>query len=987
MRRVGVRQPPHHPEGIVRFVAPFVRPVAPPPHPRNRAALRLETLEARENPAIVTWLPTTGGVWTDPLNWSTGVLPGAADIAVINLPATETVTIPNTGTGEIEVQAVRSTGSLEVGSTLRATYKSSVSGELNVTETGTLILGLFVAPPPPGGGGSPPPGGGPGASYPPDMVGPFPTDPDLMDPLNGGLIASGGGTIAGTVINNGEMYLSAGTFHLTGTGTLGFTGWYGVQGELSLEGADATIHNFSVISGGVVDGNANLTVSDTFISAGGTFTGANASTVTVGKLGYILPQLSGTVGATFKSRGLLIPENKTEKIAADIVMKDLAVIENRGTVEVTGNQRITRGVGGGRVDNFGSWNLLSGYEAVEVPFVNTKTVTADATTLQGQQLVFFDYTQSDGSDAALSFSGSTVWVAKADIRSGSLLGGDASGIGFFNVDSTLDGSGTSQLSFSQSKVIVSGTDLTADQNSTVRFAADAVDDWAVAIDNSIFALNGLSVWTQGNIGTVGLGSTYGRILNSGRFRVESSGKRLGVMDFDNSGRFEQVVGEAQNPTQVTATFVNSGQGANNNGVYVTSGAIRFEGGDNEFSGTTITNDVTAVFFCNDPMTNGTTTMTAGATFLGQGMVSIVGDAVWKVPAGVLVPVDNLTLTITTDPDIIRPGGGSIYGITDPQHPGSLGGTVWVQQSVKLDSFQLENSRLVIDPGATGKMTPGDGATANLLTADIDVKGSLEWTGTAEVIADNSKITVGGPDSVSAQFVINTNANMLRLRGPDGTASKIWIRPNGSLVRGNAGGTNKLDVDISNTGGTADVSGLTVTGRLSQTAGTTTLAGRPATFNGGVLIDGGTLDLAGGTLTGDVTVGWNVDVNNQRTDGTLTGAGTIDGKLSNSGTIEVGGKGTAGVLNVTGNFSNTGTVVIELGAAQAGASDQLRVRGTASLGGTLSIKALAGFDPAGNNTYTIMTYGTRSGNFATVTGLNIRDPLLTTDPQDTQYDLK
>lgn len=56
------------------------------PPPRNRTALRLEALEARENPTVVLWLPATGGDWTYPLNWSTGMLPGVGDTAVINLP-------------------------------------------------------------------------------------------------------------------------------------------------------------------------------------------------------------------------------------------------------------------------------------------------------------------------------------------------------------------------------------------------------------------------------------------------------------------------------------------------------------------------------------------------------------------------------------------------------------------------------------------------------------------------------------------------------------------------------------------------------------------------------------------------------------------------------------------------------------------------------------------------------------------------------------
>lgn len=71
----------------------------------------------------------------------------------------------------------------------------------------------------------------------------------------------------------------------------------------------------------------------------------------------------------------------------------------------------------------------------------------------------------------------------------------------------------------------------------------------------------------------------------------------------------------------------------------------------------------------------------------------------------------------------------------------------------------------------------------------------------------------------------------------------------------------------------------------------------------------------------------------------TGDRSVTGPLTNSGTLTPGTATTPGVLTVNGNFlqTATGTLAIRLGDAGA-ASDQLNVRGQATLNGVLSISA-------------------------------------------------
>src|SRR5262249_19679637 len=54
--------------------------------------LRLERLEDRAMPSVVTWINPASGDWAEPSNWSTGTLPSANDDVVIAVAGEITVT-------------------------------------------------------------------------------------------------------------------------------------------------------------------------------------------------------------------------------------------------------------------------------------------------------------------------------------------------------------------------------------------------------------------------------------------------------------------------------------------------------------------------------------------------------------------------------------------------------------------------------------------------------------------------------------------------------------------------------------------------------------------------------------------------------------------------------------------------------------------------------------------------------------------------------
>jgi hypothetical protein len=94
-------------------------------------------------------------------------------------------------------------------------------------------------------------------------------------------------------------------------------------------------------------------------------------------------------------------------------------------------------------------------------------------------------------------------------------------------------------------------------------------------------------------------------------------------------------------------------------------------------------------------------------------------------------------------------------------------------------------------------------------------------------------------------------------------------------------------------------------------------------------------------------------------------GGAPSNLVNEGTMRFSGAAKRVVLP---NFVNTGTVVQRLGGLSPGIDfDQVVVSGGVTLGGTLDVQTIGGFVPAIGNSFDLLTYGSRSGEFGTIQG--------------------
>ena len=112
---------------------------------------------------------------------------------------------------------------------------------------------------------------------------------------------------------------------------------------------------------------------------------------------------------------------------------------------------------------------------------------------------------------------------------------------------------------------------------------------------------------------------------------------------------------------------------------------------------------------------------------------------------------------------------------------------------------------------------------------------------------------------------------------------------------------------------------------------------------------------------------------------LTGTGTVVGNVINRGLFSPGNS--PGIVTVAGDFvfARSGTTVIQIGGLNAGPGtvefDQIKISGSATLGGTLQVQLIPGFTPLIGQKFAIVTYGSLASNFDNYTGLALGGGLL------------
>jgi len=315
-----------------------------------------------------------------------------------------------------------------------------------------------------------------------------------------------------------------------------------------------------------------------------------------------------------------------------------------------------------------------------------------------------------------------------------------------------------------------------------------------------------------------------------------------------------------------------------------------------------------------------------------------------------------------------------------------------------------------DTTFTGRVNDGTSAleltkTGNgmlTLTGNNTYSGGTNFNGGILAVNSNSNLGIG------ALSFDGGTLEALAAGGGIGSTKVVTLNAGGGTFLADTGTTSTLGGSIGGVGSLTKIGAgiLVLTGVNTYGGGTnfnggilavdsdSNLGAGPLSFNGGTLealaagagitsIKAVTLNAGGGTFLADTgtisTLGGGISgVGSLTKDGlgtlALTGANTYSGgTILSNGILVVGSPRALGVgnvlvkggilttdpqaINVAGNYTQSGgTLLLHVGGANAGQYDRLSVGGHASLGGTLQVVALSGFQLAQGDQLTLVSAG-------------------------------
>ena len=291
---------------------------------------------------------------------------------------------------------------------------------------------------------------------------------------------------------------------------------------------------------------------------------------------------------------------------------------------------------------------------------------------------------------------------------------------------------------------------------------------------------------------------------------------------------------------------------------------------------------------------------------------------------------NQTVTLSssaTVTDLSMAAGSALEGIGDITVTGSFAAT-----DIRLTGPGMVN----IPTGGVLKFVTG-GLGANTVGRVINNFGTVYWSGGSLVLAAHFNNNVG------ASFYVQTNGGL-----KSDTASNPVFNNAGTIIKSGGNGTTVVQVILDNSG-TIDVQ----TGKLNLGPKFLQSAGR--------------LHLGGGQFEAKDSYGRKSPLDLKS--GKLTGSGSVDADVINSGLIAPGNS--PGLITINGNYTQTasGILDMEIGGLLAGTQhDQMIVNGSASLAGTLNIVKYNNFLPNAGDNFQLMTYYGLMGQFTNETGL-------------------
>jgi hypothetical protein len=783
----------------------------------------------------------------------------------------------------------------------------------------------------------------------------------------GRLKFTGGGTHTGTfnIAASGVLDFNSSTTNLTGV-TIAGPGTMEVSGSASFNfvnvSSGTTLGNAAVtVSGGNLNFNQNIQINSAFTMSAGTLGGTGTVTLVGSGNQWTGGTMTGT-GTTQVNANLTISGIATKGMSGG------RILNTAGTTTWSGNTAANNNsiqFNSGTINNSGTWidantfdSFLDSFAGTNL-FNNTGTFTKQNNTITLVEIPFASNFIVNVNAGRLRFTGGGTNTGTFNIA--------AAGVLDFNsgtstlTDATIAGTGTVEISGSASFSTVNVSGITTIANAAVTVSGGNLNFNQNIQINAAFTMSAGTLGGTGTVTLAGTGNqwTGGTMTGAGTTQVNAN---LAISGAATKG---MAAGRILNVTGTTTWSGNTA--ANNNSIQFNSGTINnsgtwidanpFDSYLNLFSGTNLFNNTGTYTKQNSTIT------TVEVPYANTSIINVNAGRLKSTGGGTHTGTFNIAAGATLD---FNTGTHNLNNITT-----SGSGTMEISGSTSFNFVNVNGGTFPTTILVSGGNLQGTGATFS---------GAATWTGGAMTGAGSftfsNTLAISGATnkSLAAGRVLNlngtttwsgntaTNNNAIVFTGGTINNSGTWNDANGfnTLLQGFSG-TNAF-----NNTGTYTKQGATTTtistpfsnsGTLEVQAGILSFTGFTQTA--------GTTHLAGGNLAGGITFNFQ--------GGSLTGAGSITGNVSNGALIEVGGSGAAGTLAITGNYTqtSTGTLRMEIGGLTAGTQyDRFTVTGVATLAGTLDLLLINGFDPLVGATFQILTFGSHVSTFTTVLGTSI-----------------
>jgi fibronectin-binding autotransporter adhesin len=755
---------------------------------------------------------------------------------------------------------------------------------------------------------------------------------------------------AGTV----TLYEPGATLDITGTGTLTNSGTINLtQGTLKFNSSTATLTGGGTVllgnSAGSETGVIKVGSSDT-----GTLTNTNNTITGYGNLG------NGTLTLVNKGK---INANGQASSGALTIQPGSGAMANSGTIEATNQGTLilegTYNNTGGTIEALGESGgtvnatvQLKAGTVINGGTLTTTTVGSNNGVIEGTGAVTLSGVTNSGTYAVNA--GTTTTLKGTITNSGSItLTGSTLSLGN---SVTLNGAGKVILSNSASNLITGATSGLTLTNANTIEGGGTISNLGIVNTGTIAAnqstpliilpssshLNNTGTLSVSAGDTMEIGTSTGGALSnlSGTTLTGGTYSVSGTLEFGASGT--SVVTDAANIslTGVGAKIVDfASQNVLTDLATITSaGTFTLSGGAAFITVGNFTNDGALTVNSGSKFTvvsSGSLTNFSSSTDTLAGGTYTVGGTLLFAGANIVTDAANITLDGTGEIENSTTSKSGLANLATITSAGSF--TLGNQANFTTAGNLTDNGKLTVNSGSTltvtGDLTNFNSSTKTLASGTYTVGGTLEFTG-ANIVTNAANLTITG---TTAKILNGTTNGLANFANNTGTFA---VTGNGTFTTGPADFTDSGAVTVA-TGSTMTVGGGDT---YTQSAGTTTVDGTLSAS--AINVTGGKI-LGAGKLTSSVTVG---------------GGGTAP-------TISAGDSGKAGLLAITGSYTELSTATMNafIGGATVGTQySQLQVGSTASLAGTLTVTLASGFTPAIGSTFTVLKAGTVTGTFSNST---------------------